>query len=112
MHVIVTGYLAKTPEPKLASNKAPFIEATIVEGGGYALVGIPVTVKAFKSMAFEILQSCTAGDVISVVGDVKVRCWENNGEWLPAVDIYANRITTLDKPVSRIRLGSGPIKFA
>jgi single-stranded DNA-binding protein len=58
------------------------------------------SVTAFAEAA-DILMQAKDGDAINVVGELKMRVYEKNGEWRPAADVLANKVTLLAKPARR-----------
>jgi single-stranded DNA-binding protein len=95
MYALITGYLFRDPEMKTSKTGTPYVKATIKEVKGADATFVGVT--GFRDCA-DALMTCKDGDAVSVMGELKLRCYEKNGEWRPAADIVANKITALTKP--------------
>jgi single-stranded DNA-binding protein len=98
MHALITGCLFRDPERKTSKSGTPYAKATVKEGKGDETVFASIT--AFRDTADELM-SAKDGDAINVMGELKLRCYEKNGTWRPAVDVLANKVTVLAKPARR-----------
>jgi len=90
MHALINGYVFRDPERKTAKSGAPYAKATIKDGRGDETIF--VSVMAFRE-CIDALMQATDGDAISVAGELKLRCYEKNGEWKPAADVIAIKLS-------------------
>jgi single-stranded DNA-binding protein len=96
MYALLNGYLFGDPEEKTSKAGKPYVKATLKEGRGDETIFVSVT--AFQGTTADALLLGKDGDAVNIMGELKLRCYEKNGEWRPAADVIANKVTLLAKP--------------
>ena len=105
MYALINGYVFRDPERKTAKSGIDYAKASIKEGRGDETIFVSVT--AFRDCADALMQA-RDGDAISVMGELKLRAYEKDGQPKAAADIMAN--CSQNPPDKAARQYSGAIR--